>query len=295
MNNKDNEKSGTILNDKYPPQAHMLRDLQITLEHKSEGRATIHAPVVREVCTSQGAMHAGIISILVDALGGSVSLRAAYPDWTVTKKLSICISKPARDGMVVAKSSTLHVKQSEILSEIDIFQETNNPLQPMTSIGSAIVTSLILPRKEYNLDFKINENETETWHFATETSGLTKPYRDKVGLRIINEATGVVEIGLSDYFLNSFGAIQGGMVAFLADISGQCAAQAASGKSLTTCDLEIYYLAQGKVGPFRTRAKVLRSTNDTVLTRVEIVDVGAEYRLLTVAMNTAIFDETLHS
>jgi uncharacterized protein (TIGR00369 family) len=95
---------------------------------------------------------------------------------------------------------------------------------------------------------------------------------------------------MTDYVRNSFGAIQGGIVALLADVAGQCAARAATGQPLITKDMTIHYLSQGKVGPFRTRARMLRKTSDTALTRVEVVDRGANDRLLMVGMNTATLD-----
>jgi acyl-coenzyme A thioesterase PaaI-like protein len=53
-------------------------------------------------------------------------------------------------------------------------------------------------------------------------------------------------------------------------------------------DLAIQYLSQGKRGPFRTRTRVIRTTENTALTRVEGVDLGMEDRLIVLAMNTAV-------
>jgi acyl-coenzyme A thioesterase PaaI-like protein len=78
------------------------------------------------------------------------------------------------------------------------------------------------------------------------------------------------------------------MIAILADVAGEVAARSAAGKPLTTSDLAIHYLSQGKRGPFRTRTRVLRTTDDTALTRVEVVDRGMEDRLIAVVMNTAV-------
>ncbi|MCP4567629.1 MAG: hypothetical protein GY841_08625, partial [FCB group bacterium] len=69
--------------------------------------------------------------------------------------------------------------------------------------------------------------------------------------------------------------------------AGQLAARKATGKRLTTSDLNIHYLSQGETGPFRTRTKILRQKDSTVLTRVELIDQGADNRLLAVVMNTA--------
>jgi acyl-coenzyme A thioesterase PaaI-like protein len=82
------------------------------------------------------------------------------------------------------------------------------------------------------------------------------------------------------------------VVALLTDVAGQQAASVAAGRLMATRDLTINYLAQGKVGPIRTKASVIRTTSDTALTRVEVIDTGANNRLLTVGMNTATVSET---
>jgi uncharacterized protein (TIGR00369 family) len=137
---------------------------------------------------------------------------------------------------------------------------------------------------------EINEGSAELFHFADEGSGLTRPYLDEVGVRVLDEEAGVVEVNMSDYIRNSFRSLQGGIVAILADVAGQYAARTATGKPLITSDLLIYYVSQGKVGPFRTKAEVLRKKDSTALTRIEVIDSGADDRLLTVAMNTATLE-----
>jgi acyl-coenzyme A thioesterase PaaI-like protein len=74
-------------------------------------------------------------------------------------------------------------------------------------------------------------------------------------------------------------------------VAGQHAARTATGKPLITRDLLIHFISQGKVGPFRTKAEVLRIKDNTALTRVAVIDSGADDRLVTVAMNTATLDD----
>jgi acyl-coenzyme A thioesterase PaaI-like protein len=59
---------------------------------------------------------------------------------------------------------------------------------------------------------------------------------------------------------------------------------------LVTQDLSIYYLSQGKVGPFITNATVIRGKSDIITTRVEVRDSGANNRLLAIGLNTAALD-----
>jgi acyl-coenzyme A thioesterase PaaI-like protein len=49
-----------------------------------------------------------------------------------------------------------------------------------------------------------------------------------------------------------------------------------------TVDLQLTYLTFGRAGPLRTRATVLDATAARGVARVEVVDVGAESRRMTV-------------
>jgi uncharacterized protein (TIGR00369 family) len=223
---------------------------------------------VPEICTDRGGVHVGVVATLVDVLGASLAIRAIYPDWIATANLSIYTTRPAISGTVVASGTVIRAGQSINVIDVDISEELSSSTHPSTSIGSAIMTFSRLPRRKDTIEVEADSVSGVT--FTLEGSGLSRRYLDEVGLQILDDR-----------------AIQGGIVALLADVAGQCAARAATGQRLITKDLTIHYLSQGKVGPFRTRARVLRKTSDTVLSRVEVVDRGANDRLLMVGMNTA--------
>jgi uncharacterized protein (TIGR00369 family) len=268
----------------YPPQDHMTRDLLISLEFQGKERCTIQAPVMPEVCTDQGSMQVGVIATLVDLLGGALSLRLFHPDWQATSHLSIHTTGRAISGVVIAAGSVLQIGKNTVVFDVGIREEAGSAVQHATSIGSAMIICSRIPVRE---DTRSISMSTEAIHLAIEGSGLTQPYLDKVGVQVLDEAAGVVELNMSEYIRNSFHSLHGGMFATLSDLAGQQAARKATGRTLVTSDLEIYYLSPGKVGPFRTRARVLRTTDDTALTRVEVIDCGADDRLITVGMNAA--------
>jgi uncharacterized protein (TIGR00369 family) len=267
----------------------MLRDLLISVEFQEKTRCVVRAPVVPEICTDRGGVHVGVVGTLVDVLGASLAIRALYPDWIATAGLSIYLTRPPISGTIVASGTVIRAGQSINVIDVDISEESSSSTHPSSAIGSAIMTFSRLPRRKDTIEVEADSVNGIT--FAVEGSGLSRRYLDEVGLQILDDTAGIVEIKMTEYVRNSFGAIQGGMVALLADIAGQCAARAATGQPLITKDLTIHYLSQGKVGPFRTRARMLRQTNDTALTRVEVVDRGANDRLLMVGMNTATLDQ----
>ena len=276
------------ITDAYPPQHHMLRDLLISMEFKGKRRCTVQAPVVPEICTDRGGVHVGVVATLVDILGGGLAIRAIYPDWIATADLSIYTTERAALGTITASGTVIRAGQTTLVIEVDILQEAGDCASPISSIGWAMMTFSRLPRRKDTI--VLNERSTEAIAFGVQESGLSRPYLDEVGVRILEEAAGVAEINMSDYVRNSFRALQGGIVALLADVAGQQAARAAMKRPVISRDLTIHYLSQGKVGPFRTRAKVVRKASGSALTRVEVIDTGASNRLIAVAMNAATLD-----
>ena len=266
----------------YPPQHHMLRDLHISMEFQGKRRGTIRAPVVPEICTDRGGMHLGVVATLIDLLGGGLAIKAIYPDWIATADLSIYTNKHVTSGDIKVSGSVIRTGKTTVVMDADLFNEAGGSKQ---SIGSAMMTFSRLPRRDDIIT--LDEEPANTRVYAIEGSGLSQSFVREAGIDVIDAAAGVVELKLSEYVRNSINVLQGGAVALLIDVAGQHAARAYTGKSVVSSDLTIHYLSQGKVGPFRTRARVVRKTSDTALTRIEIIDSGANNRLVAVGMNTA--------
>lgn len=278
----------------YPPPDHIIRDLMISMDFKGKESCIIRAPITTEVCTDQGAMQVGVIAALVDLLAGGLSLRILYPDWQATSHLSLHTNGWATTGMVIASGSVLRTGRTTVVFEVDIHEEKDSSSQKKKPIGSAIVICSRIPRRK-DTRSSWHSGSTNSIRFGTEKSGLTRPYIDKIGIQVVDAAAGVVKLDKSEYISNSFRSLHGAMIATLADIAGQHAARAAAGNPLVTSDLEIHYISPGKVGPFQTRTKVLRTTSESALVRVEVIDCGgAQAQLVSVAMNTAtLYDNFL--
>jgi len=275
-------------NHQYPPPDHILSDLRFSIELLDKNTAVAKAPILPEFLSDQGSMHVGIIATLVDVLGGALSFRAVYPDWAATSNLLVYTRAPASSGTLSAQAAVIRAGSTTIVIQVNIYIEIPGSDQPGKFIGSATLTFSRLPRKEYNLDSDLNKRSITQFGYNAESTGLSQPYLDKVGIKVVDDSAGIVELEMSNYIRNSFNALQGGAFALLADVAGQLTARRATGKAFITSDLSIHYLSQGKVGPFRTKSKVLRITEDTALSRIEVVDSGAENRLISVAMNTCV-------
>jgi uncharacterized protein (TIGR00369 family) len=113
-----------------------------------------------------------------------------------------------------------------------------------------------------------------------------------IGVRMLRPDTSapgeaVVELDMRPDLLNNAGMLQGGLIATLIDCAGGVAASRATKSMKTfTANMNITYLAPGRIGPIRAIGTVLRQGKTTVVTEVRVIDTGADDRLMTVATIT---------
>jgi acyl-coenzyme A thioesterase PaaI-like protein len=110
--------------------------------------------------------------------------------------------------------------------------------------------------------------------FALASSGLRRPFPDEVGVVVQEAAAGVVRVEVTDYIRNSFGAVNGGVVASVAAEAAHVACRPLLGEGTVVADVVVHYLTQGRVGPLVTQGRVVRSDRCGALVRVEVADAG---------------------
>jgi acyl-CoA thioesterase len=128
-------------------------------------------------------------------------------------------------------------------------------------------------------------------------SKLGTPYQRWLGIRwcdVAENGTVEVEIALRDDLRGPTGALEGGVVATLADVAGASAAAAAASRLVATQHVAISFLAPGREGPIRATGIPIRVGKRDAVSEVRIVDLGNEARLIAVALVTLrIFDTPL--
>jgi acyl-coenzyme A thioesterase PaaI-like protein len=248
----------------------MLRRLGIEVDAPRRGRGGLtlaaRMPVAADLCDEAGAVRAGIVATLVDVVGGALSVRTAAPDWAVTADLSVRLLAhrfPLVDGeagVLEARGSVVRAGRRSVVLDVD--------LDP---VAHATMSFAVMARSAVNRFTVTDDAEARGAHFAWPAGVPTVPYFEHVGL---TARDGVVTAPLADDVGNSFGALQGGMVATLADAA---AALAGGGRTVA---LDAYYLGLGRIGPFRAAGTRLGPG----AVRVEVRDTGADDRLMTVAL-----------
>ena len=253
----------------------MMRDLRMSIE-RAEGGGRAILPIVPEILSDQGAVCAGALATLVDVYCGGLALDVAQPNWLATLDLSLHLLRPLVRGSVVARGSVLRAGRQTVVLEVALEDDAG------VEAGLATMTFAILERRAdtpvYARDFGAPRTE-----FALPDSGLSAPFAERLGIRVIDAAAGVAELEMSDYVVNSLSALQGGAAATLIDVASVALGGELLGAKVTTTDLEVHYLALGKLAPIRAQARVLRRDSHSAALRVLVRESGPDARLCYVA------------
>lgn len=262
----------------YPPDRHHLRDLRFSILRGPGRPDRILLPIVPEIRTPAGTIALGVLATAVDLAAAGAAMRAIAPDWLATADLEIHARGDDAVGLAVAEPRLLRsgrttavydVAVTGYASEADTASGTGVPLAQSTMTFVRITR----PDATTGLEHPDEPTEESRVDFALEDSGLAKPLFEELGLRTLDAKAGVLELPASAFVANSFGSLQGGLVAALAQAACEAASHARRGGDPAATDLSVHYLAQGR-GPYRTRCELLRASPHADLHRVEITDAG---------------------
>lgn len=281
----------------YPPTTHYLSDLGMEAEVESETSARVRIRATPHVTAADGGVRAGVLATLVDVVGGSAALRALRPDWLATADLTLQIVRPATGPIVEARGSVVRRGRKVLVVEAVVFN-VHEDGSDVTSEGGApapvawaTMTFAVLPNRNAVPLVEVSEDLPVRWAFTG--AGLERPVVDELSIVVLDGAGGRVSMPVREYLFNSFGAVQGGVMALLGDVAGAAVLGAARGidrRSLVVTDLQIAYLSLGRVGPIVSRSRVIGAGDGTVggSAVVELLDQGADGRLTTVINVVAV-------
>jgi acyl-coenzyme A thioesterase PaaI-like protein len=173
--------------------------------------------------------------------------------------------RPARGGGLVARPELVRRSRSAIAIEVALADAAP------AALGHAALGFAVLPAREGQRRMGVGADEPRT-EFALPGSSLEGSLVERIGARCLDPAAGRFELALAPYAANSLGALQGGMLALLADLAGEAAGGAALGSDCSAQDLALSYLALARESPVRTAASVLRADASGALLRVEVRD-----------------------
>ena len=269
--------------DGYPPTRHFLSDLGMEAEVTSESSATVRIPATPHVLGADGGVRVGVLATLVDVVGGSAALRAVDSDWMATADLTVQMARPATGPFVEARATVLRKGRTTLVVEAVVADVAEDGRSD--PVGWASMTFAILPGRAAAPRPDMSSELPVRW--SLDGVGLDGPVVDALGISVDDAGRGIASLPVREYLRNSFGAVQGGVMATVAEVAAlamvESTADAGAGPAVAT-DLHVAYLALGRVGPIVTRSRLLDGPHPSSggAVAVELVDEGADQRLTTV-------------
>jgi uncharacterized protein (TIGR00369 family) len=269
----------------YPPAQHVLVDLGIEVDASDPAAPLARLPVRPELMAADGGVHLGVVATLVDVVGGVTAMRALHPDWMATADLSLQMMRPAHGPVLEARATVLRRGRTTLLIEVFVFDGSGDG----TPAGWSTLTFAVLPRTDGAL---IDDLST-----VSPLSTFGPGHLDDHLLTLVSidhDGTGQVSMPIVDYVRNSFGAVQGGMVALLGEVAGARAVASAfgAGRPASAVDLQLAYLATSRVGPMAATVRTVSTDPASGSGRavLELRDTGAHDRLTAVISVGALVD-----
>jgi len=203
-----------------------------------------------------------------DVLIGVLASRETAPRVSITIDLSVhIVGSMPHGGELELSGRMVKVGRTVSIGSTDIRARDSGAL-----VARAVGTFAASPRPQDVADSFPRQAS------AGSTGRLGATLAEHVGIEIVSP--GVAEISLGPDRLNGTESLQGGLVALLAETAAQRVATATLGAPAVLDALEVHYVAAARVGPFRTRTRVLGP--DAL--EVEVRDPGRDDRIVAVAV-----------
>lgn len=261
----------------YPPDQHLLRDLDVRSEWINEDECVYTAPRVPEICLPNGDMRLGPLFAVADLALVATAIDLAEDDWCGTLDLAIRMRSPVVAGPLVVVCQAMRVGGTLITTQAEIF-DGEGSITSGTLVGKAVATSRRMPRnREFNDSVPLAKVVGEPTFWGIEGSGFTRDIHEQLDFAEIRP--GVLELVKTSYVNNSFGTVNGGTTGILIC----AAAESALGGEFTATDIEVRYIGQAKEGPVRTMCEVIRASSDHAVVEVTVLDMGHERRPIATA------------
>jgi acyl-coenzyme A thioesterase PaaI-like protein len=269
----------------------VLRDLRVTTELVTAARAISIAPVPGSARNGAGAASLGFLVAVVDTNAAPLALVAGRPDWTATADLALDATGWLTEGPVLVDSRLERAGSNIVVITTQLFDgrgvDTLDALardEPArcepTSVARGVLTFARIPARASVAAGRFDPAALigQRREVGPGAPPAPEPLMERIGLRVVDAARGIVELHNSDYVRNSFGTINGGVFGLVF----QGAAEAAA-PGLVATDVHIHYLAQAKTGPARTSTEILREASDHAVCTVRAVDAGNDDAVLALA------------
>lgn len=224
-----------------------------------------------EIC-AKGVVRPSVLVLVVDMMAGFHAEAGAGTDWVFTTDLSL--RAPARrvPQQVVATGQALRSGRGSISCDVSLSAGG----RPYAYGQSGFIR---IPRRHGDPP-KPHLHPDEEFR---KRAPIDRPLVEEVGIQLLDAATGRCELALRDELLNPARVLQGAIVSLVAEVAAESLAEHTTGRPQLVTELDIRYLAMGRVGPICSRAWWIGEPGSGAL-RVELRDRGNGDRLTTAVL-----------
>lgn len=266
----------------YPPWPHVLRDLGLEVEVLDDGITAARLEPRTSSDDTDDSMPLGVIATAVDVVAGAVCARAIAPDWMATSVMSLQLDEVVARHGVLLEASVLRAGRSAVTVEVTLRQPRSG--SGAVLVGTSVLTFARLARRDSTLVLPDTGGRPgDRYGFGSIAEGGGRVgvgvagFDAAIGCEAIDVSGGRTSTEISAYVRNSFGAVNGGVVAGIADAAARSIVRSPdeiAEDAWRTRSLTVSFLGQGRAGPVETSADVVQRDGATRLVRVEVSDGG---------------------
>ncbi|MCD9623274.1 hypothetical protein [Rhabdothermincola salaria] len=240
--------------------------------------AVVDGQLVGSLLPHPGLCERGLLPIaalvyLSDAVAG-ITIDTDPDTWAFTSQLSVRRPLVASPRPVEARTTTLRGGSRSTTCEVALRVDG-------AEWGTSIAGFARVPRREGDPPKVMFDLADVPRDFGLPP--LEEPLRRAAGFESVDPASGIVRVALSPAIANPAGAMQGGIVAGLAEAAAEDLAdhhRACGTDRHAVSDIEVFYLAQNRVSPIATRARFVGPPDQGTI-RVDLVDDDGRGRVTT--------------
>ena len=196
-----------------------------------------------------GSIRISVLSYVIDALAG-IAVDTDPDAWTFTSDMSVRMRPVPAPLYAQGSSQSLRVGHRSATCEVRLFDDACEQVA-YGALGFSRVARRPTDAQKIILD---TETAKRLWGGV---QPIDIPLPDAAGIRVVDGPAGVVELDLDPGLLNTAGALQGAMVALVAEVAAEEAASNRLGAPALICEIDLRYLHQARGGPVRTECEWL--------------------------------------
>ncbi|HEX7096184.1 MAG TPA: hypothetical protein VF183_09890 [Acidimicrobiales bacterium] len=223
---------------------------------------------------SNGVLRISVLALMADMIGGWVADRHAEHDWVFTTDLSVRAPALHVPDVIIGTASPLRLGRSAVTAAVELRDGDGN-LHAYSHIGFVRVARR--HGDDPKPDFVMSAKQ---W---IERPRITGHLDAEAGLQVVDASRGAIQVELTDELRNPAGVMQGAMVALVGEVSAEQLATHHLGAPQVVTDLDVRFLAMGRVGPVHARAEFVGDPRHRTI-RVELRDQGMDDRVMTVLL-----------